>query len=162
MRESMAQLTPRFSTTRAVREYTEQQYLPAAAAYRERAANDGARGLDLVRWRRQLEQSWFGLRFGAARVETEKEHHTFEVQVYLGALDPDAVRVELYADGVAGGGPERQQMRSERQADEGTRASTYRARVAATRPATDYTARLIPWCEGVAVPLEANYISWQR
>jgi starch phosphorylase len=162
MRESMAQLTPRFSTTRAVREYTEQQYLPAAAAYRERAANDGARGLDIVRWRRQLEQSWFGLRFGAARVETEKEHHTFEVQVYLGALDPDAVRVELYADGVAGGGPERQQMRSERQADEGTRASTYRARVAATRPATDYTARLIPWCEGVAVPLEANYISWQR
>jgi glycogen phosphorylase len=43
MRESMARLTPRFSANRAVREYTEQHYLPAAAAYRERAANKGAR-----------------------------------------------------------------------------------------------------------------------
>jgi starch phosphorylase len=31
MRESMARLTPRFSTNRAVREYTEQHYLPAAS-----------------------------------------------------------------------------------------------------------------------------------
>ncbi len=36
MRESMARLTPRFSANRTVREYTEQHYLPAAAAYRER------------------------------------------------------------------------------------------------------------------------------
>jgi starch phosphorylase len=33
MRESMARLTPRFSADRTVREYTEQHYLPAAAAY---------------------------------------------------------------------------------------------------------------------------------
>ena len=37
MRESMARLTPRFSANRAVREYTEQHYLPAASAYRERS-----------------------------------------------------------------------------------------------------------------------------
>ncbi|MGA7801243.1 MAG: alpha-glucan family phosphorylase, partial [Gammaproteobacteria bacterium] len=39
MRESMAHLTPQFSTNRAVREYTEKHYLPAAAAYRARAAD---------------------------------------------------------------------------------------------------------------------------
>ena len=44
MRESMARLTPRFSADRAVREYTEQHYLPAAAAYRERAAEQGRSG----------------------------------------------------------------------------------------------------------------------
>ena len=44
MRESMARLTPRFSADRAVREYTEQHYLPAAAAYRDRAANKGGIG----------------------------------------------------------------------------------------------------------------------
>ena len=33
MRESMARLTPLFSASRAVREYTEQHYLPAATAY---------------------------------------------------------------------------------------------------------------------------------
>ena len=42
MRESMAQLTPRFSASRTVREYTEQHYLPAASAYLERAADKGA------------------------------------------------------------------------------------------------------------------------
>ena len=34
MRESLARLTPRFSADRTVREYTEQHYLPSAAAYR--------------------------------------------------------------------------------------------------------------------------------
>ena len=29
--------------------------------------------------------------------------HVFEVQIYLGDLDPNTVRVELYADGVNGG-----------------------------------------------------------
>jgi hypothetical protein len=44
MRESMAQLTPRFSANRTVREYTEQHYLPAAATYRERATDKGGSG----------------------------------------------------------------------------------------------------------------------
>ena len=34
MRESMARLTPAFSTNRAVRQYTEEHYLSAAAAFR--------------------------------------------------------------------------------------------------------------------------------
>ena len=42
IRESMARLTPRFSANRTVREYTEQRYIPAAAAYRGRAADNGA------------------------------------------------------------------------------------------------------------------------
>ena len=50
MRESMARLTPRFSANRTVREYTEQHYLPAAAAYRERAADKGAIGRQMVDW----------------------------------------------------------------------------------------------------------------
>ena len=48
MRESMARLTPRFSSNRAVREYTEQHYLPAASAYRERAAEKGRFGVQIV------------------------------------------------------------------------------------------------------------------
>ena len=44
MRESMARLTPRFSANRTVREYTEQHYLPAATAYRERAAEQRRSG----------------------------------------------------------------------------------------------------------------------
>jgi starch phosphorylase len=58
MRESMARLTPRFSANRTVREYTEQHYLPAAAAYRERAADKGAIGGQMVDWQHSLEQKW--------------------------------------------------------------------------------------------------------
>ena len=39
MRESMARLTPAFSANRAVRQYTEEHYLSAAAAFRQRAEN---------------------------------------------------------------------------------------------------------------------------
>ena len=38
----------------------------------------------------------------------------------------------------------------------------YSARVDATRPGTDYTARVIPYCAGVAIPLETGRILWQR
>ena len=100
MRESMARLTPRFSTNRSVREYTERHYLPAAAAYRERAAENSAVGRAMVNWEQTLRQQWATLHFGDVTVKTRGEQHIFEIQVYLNDLDPKAVRVELYADGV--------------------------------------------------------------
>ncbi|MBI3344997.1 MAG: alpha-glucan family phosphorylase [Gammaproteobacteria bacterium] len=162
MRESMARLTPLFSTNRAVREYTERHYLPSAVAYRERNADKGAIGLQVVNWRQALDQKWAALRFGEVKVETDGEQHVFEVQVYLDDLDPEAVRVELYADGVRDGAPVRQEMKRVRQLVGATNGYAYRAGVPATRPATDYTARLLPHRDGVAIPLEAAHILWQR
>jgi starch phosphorylase len=162
MRESMARLTPRFSTNRVVCEYTEQHYLPAASAYRERAADKGAIGMRVVNWRHALEQKWTALSFGKVQVETDGEQHVFDAQLYLDDLDPEAVRVELYADGVRDGAPMRQEMKRVRQPVGATNGSAYRARVPAARPATDYTLRLIPHHDGVAVPLEAAHILWQR
>lgn len=161
MRESMARLTPRFSTNRAVREYTEQHYLPAATTYRERSANKGAIGVQLVNWRHALEQKWAALRFGEVKIVTDGEQHVVEVQVYLDDLDPEAVRIELYTDGVRDGDPVRQGMKRLRQPVGATNGYAYRARVPAARPATDYTARVIPHHDGVAIPLEAAHILWQ-
>jgi starch phosphorylase len=39
---------------------------------------------------------------------------------------------------------------------------TYSAHVSATRPASDYTARIIPHHPNASVPLEAEQIIWQR
>jgi len=162
MRESMAQLTPRFSSNRAVREYTEQYYLPAASAYRERAAGKGAIGVQVVDWRHALDQKWTALHFGDVKVETDGERHVFEVQLYLDDLDPEAVCAELYADGVGGAAPQRVQMQRVRQLVGAANGYAYRAAVPAARPASDYTARVIPYCDGVAVPLEDARILWQR
>jgi starch phosphorylase len=163
MRESMARLTTRFSANRAVREYTEQHYIPAAAAYRERAADKGAVGAQVVNWQHTLEQKWATLRFGEVKVVSNKGKYVFEVEVYLGSLDPNSVRVELYADGVNGGEPEWQEMtRGRGQPLTEANGTIYSAQVPAIRPATDYTARVIPQHDGVAIPLEATRILWQR
>jgi starch phosphorylase len=162
MRQSMARLTPRFSANRTVREYTEQHYLPAASAYRERAGEKGATGMQVVNWQRAMEQNWATLRFGEVKVETHGEQHVFDIQVYLGGLDPNSVRVELYANGVNGGEPVRQEMKCLRQLADASGGNIYSAAVSAARPAADYTARVIPHCDGVAIPLEDARILWQR
>jgi starch phosphorylase len=162
MRKSMASLTPRFSADRAVREYTEQHYVPAAATYRERAANNGAAGSQIVDWQEAMEKEWPALRFGAMTVETGGEQDTFEIVVYLNGLDPNALRVELYADGIKGDGPVRQEMGRMNQLAGTAGGHVYSAQVRATRPHTDYTARITPHREGVAVPLEDGRILWQR
>jgi starch phosphorylase len=161
MRESMAQLTPQFSANRTVREYTEQHYIPAAAAYRQRAADKGAKGALMVKWQRVLEQNWANIRFGEEKVTSDAEKHIFDLQVYLSGLDPNTVQVELYANGINGGEPVRQEMMRGQQLED-VNGYNYSAQVPATRPATDYTARVIPRFPGVAVPLEAAGILWQR
>ena len=102
------------------------------------------------------------MRFGEVKVRTDGEQHVFEVVVYLNGLDPNAVRVELYADGVEGNGPVRQEMKRVSQPAGTASGYVYRAQVPATRLPTDYTARVIPHWEGVAIPLEDARILWQR
>jgi len=162
MRESMAQLTPRFSASRTVREYTEQHYLLAASAYQLRIANRGQIGRQIVDWQRGLEQKWAALHFGEIKIETRGEQHVFEVQVFLNDLDPKAVRVELYAEGVMGGAAVRQEMERVGQSAAASGSYVYRVAVPAARPAADYTARVIPHCDKVAIPLEDARILWQR
>ena len=162
MRNSMASLTPRFSAERVVRQYTGQHYLPAAAAYRERASNQGAVARQIVDWRHAVDAKWDSLRFGDWRVETSAGQHRFEVELLLNDLDPSAVRVELYAEGIGGGDPERVEMQCAQPMPGLSGRSVYRAAVPATRPAEDYTARVTPRRSGVAVPLESARILWQR
>jgi len=162
MRESMARLTPSFSANRTVREYTEQHYLPAAGAYRERAADKGAVGSNIVNWEHTLKEKWVTLRFGDVKVQTNEAQHIFEAEVYLNDLDPNVVRVELYAEGINGSSPIRQEMTRVQPPAGEPLGGIYRASVSATRLATDYTARIMPHCAGVAVPLEVDAILWQR
>ncbi|MBI3630218.1 MAG: alpha-glucan family phosphorylase [Candidatus Rokubacteria bacterium] len=161
MRESMARLTPRFSANRVVREYTERHYLPAAAGYRARAAEKGALGAGVLAWQRHLAAHWPEARFGAVAVQTRDDHHQFAVQLSLGGLDPEAVRVELYADPTDGGEPARHVMARDRKLA-APNAYEYRGRVPASRPASDYTPRLVPHHPAALVPLEAPQILWPR
>jgi len=160
MRESMARLTPTFSTNRAVRQYTDDHYLSAADAFRQRAENRGLLGADLVAWQAELAKHWPALRFGSATVQQQGEQYLFQVQVFVGDIDRDAVRVELYAEAQKDAVAITQPMNRGERLVGAESAFTYTAFVPTTRPAADYTPRLIPQHAGAFVPLEAPFILW--
>jgi len=161
VRESMTTLTARFSANRAVRQYTTEFYVPAAAAYEARRGNQGALGVRMVNQREALEKQWHSLSFGDLQVETLDGQHHFRVEVEFGGVDPGAVLVELYAEGSAGQPFLQSMIKGDKLAyrQEGY---IYTAQVSASRPASEYTPRLIPHYAGVAVPLEISLILWQR
>jgi starch phosphorylase len=162
MRRSMARLTPAFSSNRAVRQYTEEHYLSSATAFRQRAENRGSLGADLAAWQAALAKHWYSLRFGSATVQKQGEQYLFQVQVFLGDMNSEAVRLELYAEGEKGADPIARTMHRGEHLVGALNAFTYSASVPATRPVADYTPRLVPQHAGAFVPLEAPFILWHE
>jgi starch phosphorylase len=162
MRESLARLTPQYSANRAVREYTEQHYLPAAALYRLRVADKGAIGKQIIDWKHSIDRNWTALRFGEPTIQTHGGRHTINLRIFLGDLSPESVRIEIYADGIAGGAEIHEEMTRTENASGETSSYIYSGSVSAARPASNYTTRAIPYRDGVAIPLENSRILWQR
>lgn len=156
VRESMARLTPHFSTNRVVREYTEEFYLPAAENYHQRIANNGAIAKQIVDWQASLQQHWDQLGFGELKIETDADHHHFEVQVYFGNMDRRTVEVQLFSADLT------KKMHEQGTIPNMTNGYIYRTEVSATVLASNFTPRIVPHFPGVAVPLEASQILWQR
>lgn len=160
MRESMARLTPRFSATRTVREYTEQHYLPAALAYQAHVADHGAAVRKQIDAQNALAQRLKGLHFGGVTVETVGKEHRMGVEVFLKDVPPDMVRVELYADADKVGSAVEKEMTTTERPTNGVARYLYRATVSSDRPATDYTPRIVPSRGSLAENL--GWILWQR
>ena len=84
--------------------------------------------------------------------------YVFQVQVFLDDLDPDAVKAELYAEGQNSNAPVTQPLIRGEHLVGSSNGFTYTARVPASRPAIDYTPRLVPAHSGAHVPLESSFI----
>jgi len=161
MRASMSELTPTYSANRAVREYTEHYYLPAARGYARRSAEAGASAAGLVGWENDARAHWPAIRFGDVRVRSEGGRHTFSAAVYLEDIDADAVAVELYADDDGAHGPCRVAMRRESPLV-GAHGHVYVADVPDSRPADHFTPRVVPSHVDAIVPLELPLVTWAR
>jgi glycogen phosphorylase len=160
MRASMAELTPRFSSNRMVREYVERLYLPASRLYHSRIADGGGKAELFCRWRESLEKHWVELNLGQFSVREENGEYTFMVRLHLGEVHPDYVRVELYAEPNNSHEAETHAMERREVLTDTTQGYLYVARLPAHRPASDYTPRVIPFFNGAVLPLEAPYIRW--
>ncbi len=162
IRESMARLTPRFSANRAVREYTEQYYLPASREYQLRISKEAEKSMAIAEWKKEIKRKWYAIRFTNLEVSTKNYQYIFEVQVDLDELDISKVKVELFADAVKGFNSIRKEMKYKGKLAGAINTHVYNASVPAERPAEDYTPRIIPYFPGVNVPLESPQILWQK
>jgi starch phosphorylase len=162
IKASMARLTPQFSSDRMVREYVDKAYVPAAEAYRRRAADGGKTALTLVQWQKQLAENWRGIRFVDVRVAKKEQGWSFEVKVYLGELSRELVRVELYAEPKDGALQSPVVMVFQETVPGSVNVYRYTATVPAERPAEHYTPRLVPYHSEACVPLEETHLQWQH
>jgi starch phosphorylase len=162
VRASMADLAPRFSANRMVREYLTNAYVPAAELLRVRERDNGRLGRELLAWQTRLERDWHAIHFGQADATETDGHATVSVPVYLGTLDPCDVTVELYADATARGPANRLPMTRVTELPGAVNAALYRAEVPGSRPLGDYTPRVVPAHPNARVPIEAWQIAWYR
>jgi starch phosphorylase len=160
MRASMASLAPRFSSARMLQEYIERAYVPAASAYRRRAADHGALARELERWARHLDEHWARIRFGDVTRTDTGARVVVSVPVDLGEIPADWVRVELYADATATEDAFTCDMPRVHAVADSASVSLYRVSVETTRPSADYTPRVVPFHPDARIPLEMPLIAW--
>jgi starch phosphorylase len=166
VRASMTRLTPRYSSARMMQEYINRIYRPSAIAYRKRSAEGAALAEELAAWQARLNENWKELRFGNLTAAREGESWHFSVEAYLGELQPDDVRLELYADPSslpgAEGSPERVVMERKAALAGSVNGYIFGASLPAKRPAEDYTPRIVPYHPEAFIPMEEAHIMWMR
>lgn len=105
MKATMAKLTPRFSTMRMLADYTNEFYLVAHGLARSLERDQCKHAAGLAEHIKRYRSHWSGVRVVGvsedigATVAIDSPIHV-RAEVALGGLDPDEVRVELYAGSV--------------------------------------------------------------
>lgn len=156
VRESLLRLTPDFCAHRAVREYTENYYLPAAVQYQNRLASNCKLAKEITAWQKLWREKREEIIFEHLEIIPESNHYLFKLSLKLGSFDPSDLSVQIYAETQP---PICQEMEKTTQKDS---LILYEARVPNNRTAGDYCPRIVPRFAGSQPRLEAPYILWQR
>lgn len=163
IRRSMAELTPAFSSNRMMLDYVEHAYRPAALRLRERIGQEAAIASELAAWASRVREHWRDVRIDEPRFFRDGDAWSFSVPVYLGALSPADVRVELYADPLRKGDHPGAFPLQIRGAIPGAPSGfLYTGQVPENRPSSHYTARVTPEHRCAKCPSELPLIRWQR
>ena len=161
IRASMADLAPRFSSNRMLREYIENFYLSAAQAYHDRLADHGALAQQLHEWQQQTHHYWHELRWGDKHITRTDKGFRFEVSLYLDGLTPDSVEVQLYAEAEDPHGNALCVTMQRLKTIEGAIDSyLYCTDVNSQRPPEHFTPRVIAHHPAAHVPQENPLILW--
>jgi starch phosphorylase len=162
MRASMSQLAPQFSSNRMLQEYVRDAYLPAAAAFRRRAADKGRLATELAEWETFIRQHWEAVRLSQFETRARPGGWAFSLHVYLGEIPPEQVQVQLYADPLEGEASAPWIMQPASTIPGATHGFVYGCEIDTARPAEHFTPRLVAWHAEARIPAELNLIRWYR
>ncbi|MCC5937094.1 MAG: alpha-glucan family phosphorylase [Lunatimonas sp.] len=159
MRHSMSFLTPRFSANRAVREYTESYYLPAATRYLERAIQSGERSERFLQDRAELHANWSNISFEQIAWSEKESGRKVALVAGLGKMNSDWIEFQLYAE--ATDEYEQETRIFQKEAFDAAYGLThYSLTIPGDRPQEHYSVRMIPKLQGLSYPLELALIRW--
>lgn len=167
MKEAIRTLAPRFNTSRMVRQYTEQLYLPNQARWDQLNA-DHERIRSLSEWKARVRSYWsqVAVRHLAAELPPQAKVGStvpLEAHIELGELTPDDVQVELYM-GKVNSQKEIQQATTSplalrRTAEDGS--FVFGGEFPCQRAGSfGYTVRVIPAHADLRDPLEMGLVCW--
>jgi len=159
VKNSMRRLCPVFNTNRMVRQYVEEHYLPAARRYRALTADGLAPAKSLAAWEEAVRPRWGELRIEAVTARRDGDTVSFRAHVHLGALRPEDVVVQVYADPVDGAGPVAAPLQPVDREGDGL---WYEGRVATDRPPEHLTVRLVPQHAEAQQPLDLPLVLWEH
>ncbi len=162
IRQSMFLLTPKYSTFRMMKEYVEKAYLPLSSLYEERNASGGELALTINEWKKRLEQNWNEIHIGIPVFEKQEEYYKVKCAIWLGAVKPQDIKVEVFASGDENNEPFRAETTNTCPASGYINEFIYETAVPNDRPIDNYTLRVIPYHPKVLTPLEFNKILWQK
>jgi glycogen phosphorylase len=162
MRRSMSVLTTYYCSTRMMREYLADAYLPGTEALRQRLAGNAEQAKAMARWAHRVRRHWADLHLGAPKVTLEGEDWAFTAPIYLGEMAKEDVRVEIYADPVNDQPVELITLAPREPIAGAVNGYIYAGLASASRPPEDFTLRIRPAHAGVRIPTEIPLILWQR
>jgi len=160
IRNSMMQLAPQFSSNRMLQDYVRLLYHPATSAYKKRQEEQGRLAGELLDWHSTLRLHWAQMHFGNVEVEKTDSGWSFRIQVYLGDILPEQVRVQIYAEGVNGGSAEVYNGQCGEKISGAIHGYCYQVDIDTHRLATDFTPRVLPYHAEARIPAEVSLIHW--
>jgi glycogen phosphorylase len=161
IRKSMATLTPQFSSSRSLREYVANFYLPAAKTYKQRSADNGLLGEKIVSWKKEIQEKFSGIHFSTYESYTIENKHHFKTSVFLNGISIQEVNVELFAEGRNDEPVFKKQMEIIHEG-EASDSTNFFTTAEAERPLYDFTTRITLINPLLSSPLENDFILWHH
>jgi starch phosphorylase len=100
--------------------------------------------------------------FGPVKITSLPGQWQFQVPVYLGNLDCDDIRVELYADAIEDHPSVCNILTAEAEIAGAVNGFVYTVSIDNTRPAEHFTPRIVAANSDILIPLEVDLIHWQH